>query len=381
MTSPILYAGQEDISFTPAGANFVSTTPPTVYGSFGPDTTANTFRSGYARYAFSYISSVGYSGTPVDTIHYARTAPAFTATSFWVSMRINTYCANGSGVSGGIAGITPIRLADSSGIVRLVLVLTGTTQSPNDNFNIKTVNAAGTQTIIGSASTGKFMSFQAATTTPAVVPDKIDIFVNYAVSGQIIVYCNGVQTFTYSGDITTNSVTSLSYVDIGQTAFNNVFGTTCRSGYSEIIVSTSDTRNLSLVTQAPSAAGNTDTFTSGLFSNINQNLANYTSPDNSATASQIQEYKVGQAIPTGSFSVISVVQHAMCTVGSTGPQHIQFMVRTGSTDYNSASLAPGVAWGVLQNNWDTNPNTSAAWATTDLVASSVNFNIGYESIT
>jgi hypothetical protein len=358
-------------------------------------------------------------------------------------------------------------------------------------------------------------------------PDKIDVYINYAVSGQFTVYYNNVVIATYSGDVTTDSQTSLSFVDFGVAGSTNTGGNNVQTAWSEIIVATQDTRNMSLVTQVASAPGNTDTFTAEGLSNVvfnsggtnstfsqgsdiwytkviptlsgplislqvnfsvgltgttamalytdgagpttllatgititnptsglqnytvsggptlvagtaywiafrssasyvllqnastpanwgasqayassfpstasvsmqtpwawmqmtvavpnnSLNLANYASPDYSSTAAQIQEYKITPAIPTGNFSVVSVVQHGMCTVGPTGPQHIQFMVRTGSTDYTSSSLSPGTGWGLLTYNWDTNPNTSAAWATTDLVASSTAFNFGFESIT
>ena len=77
-------------------------------------------------------------------------------------------------------------------------------------------------------------------------------------------------------------------------------------------------------------------------------------------------------------SIVSVVQHAQCAVSPTGPQHVQFNVRTGGTNYFTPDLAPGTGWTLLSNNWDLNPNTSAAWQMTDLPASS-SFNFGYKS--
>ena len=116
-----------------------------------------------------------------------------------------------------------------------------------------------------------------------------------------------------------------------------------------------------------------------------QNVAglgvNQSSPDYSTSATQVQQYTASNSMPSGAFSVVSVVQHAQCTVSTGGPQHIEFSVRTGGTNYFTADMAPGIAWGLLNYNWDTNPATSAAWQTTDLVGNSSSFNLGYKSTT
>ena len=65
-------------------------------------------------------------------------------------------------------------------------------------------------------------------------------------------------------------------------------------------------------------------------------------------------------------------------VDTTGPQHIQGMVRAGSTDYTSSNLSPPQgSWGWISTDWTTNPNTGVAWTTSDL--SAVGFNLGFKS--
>jgi hypothetical protein len=115
--------------------------------------------------------------------------------------------------------------------------------------------------------------------------------------------------------------------------------------------------------------------------NVTLSTVSQSGPDSSATATQVQQWQSASPIPTGTFSVVSVVQHGQCTLASGGPQHIEFNVRTGGSDFFSPDLSPVIPWSLLTYNWDTNPNTSAAWATTDLAASSTAFNLGYKSTT
>lgn len=362
MTSSILFVGGEDIDFSQINGTV-----------WAPTSFANTFRSGYARQAMTFVTG----SNTVDTTHYLRGSFAST-TSFWSTYRYNYV--DGGGTPGGSQSI-PCRFVDSTGVVRLRIRFTATFSGPNDTFVVEKINAAGTITQIGSTSTGRYCSNVVNSGTPTV-PDKIDVFINYAVSGTFAVYLNGTQTFTFSGDVTTDSTTTLAGLDMGVAFQTNNSGN--QNYFSEAIVATRDTRNFSLVTQAPTANGNTHNWDGGTAANAaaaamaTAQLA----PQFSGTAGQIQEYQVTPAIPTGNQSVISVVQKAQATVGSTGPSKFDFMVRTASTDYTSTpDTVPTTAWGTFSNNWDTNPNTSAPWATSDLPASSTSFNMGLKSVT
>jgi len=115
--------------------------------------------------------------------------------------------------------------------------------------------------------------------------------------------------------------------------------------------------------------------------NVSLTTASQSGPDYSATATQVQQYQSACTIPTGTFSIVSVVQHGQCTLNPGGPQHIEFNVRTGGNDYFSPDQSLVIPWSLVQYNWDTNPSTSAAWATTDLPAQSTSFNMGYKSTT
>ena len=184
-------------------------------------------------------------------------------------------------------------------------------------------------------------------------------------------------------DTTTDGVSS-----ILQAGFSNV---TSNSGgipdfhtvWSEAGISPNDTRNLfGIVTLAATALGNTDTFTTGAVANINGNLANYSSPDNSQTAAQLQQYKTTPALPAGSFAIKSVISQIMATQGASGPQNLQSSKRIAGTDYASSNLSGiGSAWGTLVKDWDVSPATSNPWQASELPNNSTAFNTGYVSAT
>lgn len=355
MTSPILFAGGEDLSFNPIGSSYST-------GASGPisiDTTSGRFRSGYARYSIS----IGVNGS-AGTLYARGLFPA--TTQFWHSARMWGINAQTLNVNNSVIW----RWIDSSGVIRLRI--RNTSAGNSGPWAVEKISAANVITQLGSSFSSVVFS------TNPTTPDKLDVFINYAVSGTFTLYINGTVAFTFSGDVTTDSATALGGFDLGSMSCGTV-GTVGLSSWSEVVVATQDTRAISVVTQAPSASGNTDTFTNGAFGNVNGNLVNQATPDYSQTAAQIQQYQVGQAIPSGSFTVISVVQHGQCIAGPSGPGHIEFGVRTGSTDFFTADMTPTLAWGLLTANWDTNPNTSAPWALTDLANGSTSFNLGYKS--
>ncbi len=129
---------------------------------------------------------------------------------------------------------------------------------------------------------------------------------------------------------------------------------------------------------APSASGNTDTFDTGAFGNVSETTLNTATVDASGTQNQIQEYKWSGTMPSGTFNVLDVWVNALAQVDTTGPQHLQAMVRTGGSDYTSSNLSPPQgSWGWISTDWTTNPNTGVAWTTSDLT--NAGFNIGFKS--
>lgn len=326
----VLFAGGEDSDFTFAGGVSVITT-------------AGSFSSGYAREAIEVTAT----GDPPT--NYAKT-PTFTANSvIWIH-------AKEIPEGGTVVGSDIMRVFSPDGLARIELRAAGTVGM----WKISTVNSSGTITDLVTMSSACFSGLHT-----------MDLYINYAVSGEVTLYCDGVSYADYTGNVTTNSATQLNQVALG--AEINAGG----DAWSEVIVATTDTRNMRLATLAPAANGNADTFDTGGVSNVNEVTLNQATLNASGTAGQIQEYTVG-SLPTGTWSVVDLWTNAQAQVDTTGPQHLQSMVRTGSTDYTSSNLSPPQStWGWIGNDWPTNPNTGVAWTTSDL--SAAGFNIGFKS--
>jgi hypothetical protein len=354
MVSSIVAVGGEDLSYQVIGGNYS-------VGASGPislDTTAGRFRAGYARYGIN----ISVNGLPNSLFIRENFAALST---FWFSARIWASLPAGSTAN----NYTWI-LRDANLFPRLRLHNQGSNPSTGP-FIIETITAAGVATQIG-ASIAPLFSIAPST------PDKLDVYVNYGTSGQLLMYLNGTLVYTFSGDITTNGNLTLAALDFGQCGESNTAGQ-CFNVWSETCVSLRDTRNFSIATQVANAVGNTDTFTSGTAANINGTQFNDASPNYSQISGQVQQYTVTPNLPTGNFSVISLVQQGRVTTGSTGPQNIDFGVRTGSTDYFSSDMLASTGYSLLTTNWDTNPNTAVPWQPSDL--NSAGFNFGFRSET
>ncbi len=215
--------------------------------------------------------------------------PTFTANAtIWI--HANLY--NGTGACA--AGIDMLRVYSPDGNVRIVM--TAPYNNP-EQFSIYTRNQAGTQTLLTSMISPCF--------SPArLIP--MDLYINYATSGEVTLYCSGVQVADYQGNITTDSATQLNQVQ-----FSGAFSGNSDPFWSEVIVSTTNTRSMRLVTLTPAANGNTDSWDTGGVSNINETTLNTGTVNASGTAGELQEYTIGtSSFPSGTYSVLGVFLNA-----------------------------------------------------------------------
>ncbi len=325
----ILFAGGEDSDFLSIGGGGISTS-------------VNNRRSSYSRCALGGINTFGawISGY------------SFSASSFWTTLRVNNMTTSGNAYL--------FTAYDTNFVRRLQFRCSGNIFFPA-TMNVEKVNAAGSATSLGTYTQPQGTAIGGQT-------DKIDIFVNYAVSGQILIYMNGLPLFSYSGDVTTDSVTSLCHVGTG------VCGSTT-AWFSEMIVADVDTRNFSLQTLAPVANGNTHNWDTGspAAANVNEITLDDTTLDGSTTAGQIDQYTIPAPV-SGSLSIMAVGISARMTKGTTGPSKMDLGVRSSGADYWSSDLTLITAWGNYQNWWSTDPATSAAWT-------GLPTNIGLKSVT
>lgn len=259
-----------------------------------------------------------------------------------------------------------VALLDAAGVRRLALVLPAGAYTANFTkyWRLVKIDAAGAMTTLATA--GNTLSTDTL--------QKIDLYVNYAVDGQVQVYLDGTKIIDYSGDVTTDSATTLASAVFGQ---DYAVGSTVADYWSEIMVSTTDTRSLSLVTLPPAAAGSTFNWT-GTTSDVNEVALDDATLITSATAGQIAQTTVTTTGLAGTTGIVALVVNARAQKGATGPQNAELMVRTGAVDYVSADIALPASLGLISKAWDANPATGSAWSVSDLTAAG--FNIGIKSV-
>lgn len=339
--SIIYFAGNEDIDFYFSGNISVS---------------GANFRPGFSRCSIDVAG-----GTVFD---YVTNKKPFSVSSnpFWASARL------GQTSPGGLTNTEQFKLADINRVTRIRMRLTNNTNAPQ-TFAVEKVTAANVATTLF---TGSFVYDTVATGTEA---SQFSWHVQYAVAGFCELYYKGILLGTFTGDVTTDSITDLAYIVLG----NNANGP--RNFWSEVMVTDFDNRTCSLQTFAPVANGNTHNFDTGTpaAANVNEQILNVSTLDGSTTAGQIDEYTTA-AVAAGTFDVMAYGVSVYASKGTSGPSKMDLAVRTGGSDFFSSDQALSTFYDVYPNWWTTNPNTSAAWLTNQ-IGSTSGFNIGIKSVT
>ncbi len=336
----IYFVGGEDSSFINTGGYTVTTS--TSY-----------YRSGYARCAVGLNSGS-------NLAEYSCTPVLGTLTSFWSHAYITTNSVTWNNT------YNLIDFLDSSGLPRISIRIAGTQQ-----LKISTCNSAGTYTDLVSSAVGAFNFLQNT-------PLPLDVFCNYSTSGQVQVYWNGslIADTGTNVNVTTNSVTSLA-----QVRFQSTGGYSNNTYWSEFMVADTSTLGIAIVTLAPAAAGNTQSWTPSTLANINKTTASDSTFISTPSANVLSEWATSTPGPSGTYNVIAMAIEARVAAGATGPQHMEWVVRSGGADYTqgSVALSTGFQTYAAPNGsvWYTNPATSAAWT---LGAFGSGFNIGIESL-
>jgi hypothetical protein len=358
MPAPTIYfAGGEDFDFTSVGTCTV-------------DETATHFRSDFAR--------CGLKGA--DGNSFWDTGNVMAVTSAWFHARV--WMTVSSANPGSLASIIEnacFKITDASAVVRLGLLFTPTGSSGGSgvttNWDIGKFDNAGAFTKLGAIPSGIF------TGSPAV-PDEFDVqIIDYGATGTMNMYINRTLVYSFTGDLTTNGNTQINGAQFGglgpstNTATNKSAIT-----YSEIIISDTDTRNLSLGTLTPAADGNTVNWDTGGVTNINEVTLDDGTINASGTANQVQQYTIS-APPSGTYGVVALVIAAKAQAGSSGgPENLQLGLRTNGSDYWSASIPLSISLNREQAVFTENPDTPGnAFTLAQLAVAG--FNVGMKSIT
>jgi hypothetical protein len=340
----LLFAGGEDVDFicNLGGTCWIATNP-------------STFRPAWARQA--YGAGADTHDPPINRF----ATPVFQANSqFWIHAQ---YCnANGAcTLNYTDTNAQLLRIFDTAGNPAIVVLGTG---------------VAGQLSIASRTAAGAFTTLTTCSSAFGASLTQLDLFVNYANSGEVTLYNNSVGVCDYTGNVTNgDGATTLNKVEFA--GANGAWA----GAWSEVIVAKTDTRAMARFTVNTLANGNANGFSganicSSIWNSISFNDANY---GYSGANNILQECTINNSLPPGQYNVLALVMSARALVGATGPQHFSFLTRVGGVDHASAAFAPTTTFSNVQNYIQTvNPATSEAWAVTDFQATG--FNIGEETM-
>lgn len=200
-----------------------------------------------------------------------------------------------------------------------------------------------------------------ATGTPLTQGSLVSVsiqIINYGDSTSINVWLDGQQVISASDlALNLNGTTTLDTIELLTTS--NAW----YSFWSEIIVATEDTRNLSVATLVPNSQGAHSEWT-GDYTSIDEISESVADTISSATSNQLQTFGLSDLLETSDV-VKAVIVSAKALVGETGPQNIQLMLRTNDTDYVSETKSLGGSYTTVQNIWTTNPS-GGSWSKEDV---------------
>lgn len=338
-SATLLFAGGEDI-------DFVCT------NTCGVDTNTTHFRSNWAREG--YWANANTTDPPANyfsTPMFASNAIVWVHAQYWNGALTRTD-----------SGAQLIRLLDTAGNPTLIVRGTGT---------------AGTLKISSRSASGTFTDLKTCSgaSLPDVNLDKIDLYVNYGTSGEVTLYKNSVSVCDYTGNVTNGDGATA----LNQVQFGSAFGA-ANLDWSEIIIATTDTRAMARFTANTAGNGNTTGFSGSNICSAIWNVTSYNDSNYGYSGSNnlLQECTINSSIPAGAYTVVGLVMSARTLVGSSGPQHFDFLTRTNSTDYTSSDFAPTNSFSNITNYIQTtNPSTSNPWAVSDFQAAG--FNVGEET--
>jgi hypothetical protein len=338
----LLFSGGEDIDFTCINNS-----------GCGVQAGGSPFRTNWAREAY------GVSGSSVDPPTNRFSTPTFSPnTSLWVHAQ---FCNNNLGcvANNTLSNYQMLRVLDPLGNPTLIIRGTGT---------------AGQLKISSRTSAGAFTDLVTCSSAYNSTLTQVDFYINYGTSGEVSFYNNGVQVCDFQGNVTNgDGATTLNQIEFAEP--NNQ-----TSAWSEVIIATTDTRSMSRYSANTNGNGNTTGFSgtnvcSAIWNAGSYNDANY---GYSGTSNIVHECTVGNSIPPGSYSVVGFVMSARALVGTSGPQHFDFVTRISGTDYTSPDFAPITSFTNFSNYIQlTNPSTGNPWAVSDFQASG--FNVGEET--
>jgi len=330
----ILWTGAEDIDF-PNGPNPACTSTNSTYSADRP---------GFGR---GIVNSCG-AGLTARSLAF----PGGAVTSAWVH-------AQSTGDNDFLLGLV------KSGTLNSVLF------QVQENGAVSLSKWDGTTlTVLGTSATGII---------PTAPTTQLDFQIqNYGASCVLKIYVNASSSalLSYSGNCAVGSNTNLDAAIISQ--YGDVYN---NEGYSEIIVSSADTRALGgtsgLVTLAPNANGALQQWIMPGYQNINPISINDSNFTNDNTAGDMTRYKM-TCLPSGTFSILDVRVIARGAKQTSGITSVALGFYNGTSDQLGASQGLAASFGSVESDFAENPFTSAPWQASDIGCSSSSTTLNLE---
>lgn len=183
--------------------------------------------------------------------------------------------------------------------------------------------------------------------------------INYGANAIVRVYFNSVLIITYEGDVTVAGVTNVDSVFLGPVAIVIYI--------TEIIVSTTDTRNMSLVTTYPSAAGDTLDWT-GAYTTVDEDTINDADVAYDNTDGHQALYNLSN-LPAGNFSVLAMKEVVRaCKSSDSTPTRLNLGIKSGGTVDVADTKTLTTSWASYERYMAVNPVTGVAFTPAEIDA-------------
>jgi hypothetical protein len=176
--------------------------------------------------------------------------------------------------------------------------------------------------------------------------------------GAFDIYIDGSLVSSFSGDTIKASSTTIDRIRLWcPSTLSNI---SYDLDVSQIIVSTTDSRNLRCKPSVPTGAGTTNTFDSGAYTDVDEAGVADDADYLAATANDQLFLGTVADAPTGA-APVAVVLNARALSNSGSLLNAQLAVRSGTTNYFSGDIALEAGFSPISNVWETDPDTAAAW--------------------
>jgi len=193
---------------------------------------------------------------------------------------------------------------------------------------------------------------------------RVDINIKMADTGGVFkVYRDGVLDLDLTSiteDTIRTAATTLNRITINTFSLSNTV-------YSSIILANEDTRGMRLTQQLPTGAGATSQW-GGTYASIDETGINDTDSISTSVIGDVSTFSF-PAIPTdfnsSAWVVKAVAAGLRATATPEGDIDVAGVVRTASTNYETAALDIPPSYIGKQAIWEVNPNTTAAWTYSD----------------